>query len=225
MVDLGGALMRLLLALTLLLIAAPAANAYELDAADKRVPLPTHDWRYLQQQCEDYSIEEYGPIGCAYYVEWDDDRGHGRDAEVHLPKGMGASGYWHETGHLFDFTVLTDAHRAEFKRILGIPASTEWWTEIPEDTVALHHSYNPPGELFADAYSLCALRATGRSKLVGASIIPLLGRYANRVDWPNVEIRGGSYDYVARWGQHQRVCQMIGNAAGMHYNRKTGTYR
>lgn len=203
----------LFVALAILAFAAPA-NAYELDKADQRVPLPTRDWRFLQQQCDDYPLARFGTVGCAYFVEWQD----GFDAEVQLPHGMGAAGYWHETGHIFDFTVLTPSQRAEFLRIMRIPAGTEWFA----GTVDASHleRYHPPGELFADAYSLCALRATGRP-LAGATEVEIT-RTGRRLV---LAVQGDSYPYVASWRRHQRVCQLIGNAANRHFNWKTGAYR
>jgi hypothetical protein len=51
----------------------------------------------------------------------------------------------HELGHVYDLTVLGEADRRAFLRIMGLPASRSWWK-----------GQTPPAEWFAEGYSWCA---------------------------------------------------------------------
>jgi hypothetical protein len=85
-----------------------------------------------------------------------------RDLLVSPDRG-GRFGLYHELGHLFDATLLTDADRAAFMRIwhVTIPAGESvwnaWWSgEDHADPL----SWGPPGEWFAEGYRLCATYGT-----------------------------------------------------------------
>lgn len=56
----------------------------------------------------------------------------------------GSPTLYHELGHIFDYTVMTDAARAEFGRIV-------------HDTRPWRSAKNSPHEKFAQAYEACAM--------------------------------------------------------------------
>jgi hypothetical protein len=94
---------------------------------------------------------------------------------------------WHETGHVFDDEVLTDADRVEFTRLLGFTPGS--WLRGYEDlngaAVTFMAGVRSPSEHFADAYAACALH---------------LNPDTNWVD---------GYGYHPSVRQHRRVCRAM----------------
>lgn len=119
-----------LLALVLLGLTAPAANAERArvgEATTARVGLPrvlpTPAAPVVRAPCPD------GGGACFY------------DGTVFVPYGAGRFAYWHEMGHAFDAETLTPADRAYLQRLMRAP--TDWWPHA--------------GEWFADYYAICRL--------------------------------------------------------------------
>lgn len=56
---------------------------------------------------------------------------------------------WHELGHQFDYSVLSEAHRDKFRALIR---DTRPWRSPP----------NSPHEQFAEAYRWCALNPAAR---------------------------------------------------------------
>lgn len=81
--------------------------------------------------------------------------------EMYLPRpGHGGWTYWdervlflHELGHVYDFRHLSRAERNLFRATAGTPFA--WWSKKTEV---------PPGEIFAEQYSACALGMTLRER-------------------------------------------------------------
>lgn len=64
-----------------------------------------------------------------------------------------AESEWHELGHVFDASEMTDADRAAFMTIWGLPGgSAAWWTHFPVGETG----WADAGEWFAEGYRLCA---------------------------------------------------------------------
>jgi hypothetical protein len=104
-------------------------------------------------------------------------------------------GFLHEIGHIFDATLMTDVDRIRFRAIMH-DTNPDWWGQYPDVS-----DYDNPGERFADAYSLCALRR----RLVADSL-------DNDLRWhgPN---DGSGYDYFPTEFQHRKVCKLIQSAS------------
>ena len=79
--------------------------------------------------------------------------------------------FYHELGHLFDFRVLNDRDRRQFRRLMGQQGRRWAWS-----------GRNPPAELFAEAYSWCArfgeIRSIGRFATYGYDPSPRQHRAA-----------------------------------------------
>ena len=123
--------------------ALPARYAAWLAAAD--TPLPRGEIAVYLQECPS------GPrwaAGCAFV-----DRGRiylGREARFE-------DRFFHELGHMYDASTLSDALRERFAALIG--RAGEWgWTAT---------SVNPPIEQFAEAYSMCARHRTIRAVAYG----------------------------------------------------------
>jgi hypothetical protein len=61
--------------------------------------------------------------------------------------------FFHELGHVFDATAMTDPLRARFQ-VLVVRRGGPWNAAAPSD---------PPQEKFAEAYSMCARHRTARA--------------------------------------------------------------
>ena len=85
---------------------------------------------------------------------------------------------YHELGHLFDFRLMSRGERRIYKRLVG-QRGRAWFGGV-----------NPPGEQFAEAYSLCASRRR-------------LARTAH-----------GHYGFRTSPRRHRAVCSLIRRAAG-----------
>jgi hypothetical protein len=158
-------------------------------------PLPVPPERAMfEDACPDYAGTPLAESACA---------GH---AELWVPKGAGPAVYWHEVGHLFDFQVLTDAHRREFQRLTR--DWRDWWLDLDKLPEGYGNGYNPPGERFADAYATCLMQATGRR---GYAVV----WYGPRGHARGIAPSGYGYDVPYR--RHRRVCQLIWNAAGLPF--------
>lgn len=92
----------------------------------------------------------------------------------------------HELGHVFDYTVMSDAHRAGFLKIM-------------RDRRPWRSDSKSPHEQFAVAYDLCA-RGGNRTWR----------------RWRSMTANGAQfgYGYRATPPQHRRVCALIRRAAG-----------
>lgn len=172
------------------------AAAVPAQANDPRVPMPPHV-SVLRQACAGYDSSQVA--GCA-----------STETSIEIKPGSGPAVYWHEVGHLFDYQVLDDHYRDAFRMITH--DGRGWWGEdvlLADGT--LNPSYNPPGERFAGAYSMCAMQHTGRP-LYGADSVTYTRDGRKRPDavW-------GDYGYRASWRRHQRVCALIWHAGGRHY--------
>jgi hypothetical protein len=96
---------------------------------------------------------------------------------------------WHEIGHVFDYQALTDEQRAWFARELGFNPASSWLPE-PDD-----HESATAGEVFADAYAMCAMnRSPAGSRTRRGRIV---------VNWQS------GYGYMPTVRQHRRVCNAI----------------
>ena len=85
---------------------------------------------------------------------------------------------YHELGHMFDLRVLNNRERRDFRRIVG-RRGARWL-----------RTSRPPGEWFADGYSLCARHRTIRRRP-----------------------RRTPYGYRPSPRTHRRVCRLIRRAA------------
>lgn len=71
--------------------------------------------------------------------------------------------FFHELGHVFDRTNMTSALGAQFRQLLGIPESVNWWLPIRTVRWVVSDNYYiklPLGEMFAEEYAACSLGLT-----------------------------------------------------------------
>ena len=102
------------------------------------------------QPCPDYTAV----YSCAHF----------RDGDVYLDPALYQPRHpwrWmptlaHELGHVWDYQHMTDDSRRKFAALVREPGS-DWWAAGVTGLGDL-----PPAELFADAYSLCAMGARYR---------------------------------------------------------------
>lgn len=164
--------------------------------------MPTYDGTVLlTDDTSECDLDLSGVEGCARidplpWIVVDPARFGESAAEYRLDKRWVT---FHELGHIFDFTVMTDAEREEFERINRYPG--EW--EISPDPTAPFEG-EPPREMFADAYANCSIDhhpefAAARG---GARYFPSVSVYGNLSEsWVPV-----------RW-QYKRTCALISRAA------------
>jgi hypothetical protein len=93
--------------------------------------------------------------------------------------------FFHELGHRFDYTRLTDTRRLRFRSLAGIRATRPW-----------RGVANAPAEQFAEAYGMCGLDREPRSPLTPTQLS----------NWIN-----GAYGYSPTVRQHRRICRWLRN--------------
>ncbi len=126
--------------------------------------LPTPD---VEVSVEDRDCYEYGGSSCAW-----------RDSDtIYLSPEDGRKEFFHELGHFFDYTVLSDASRARFLRIMG---DDREWISPP----------NSPHEQFAVVYRYLALRGKRHARQAHLAYLtvvrdPLALRRLIRGAWAN----------------------------------------
>lgn len=152
-------------------------------AADShaQVPMPAGAFSVIRAQCPDNDHA----LGCAY------------EDEIYVRPGAGPFIYWHEVGHLYDWTVLTDSGRDQFMQL-----TRRWNTRSRQ-------GWDRAMEVFADAYAVCVMQESGRRQF-GVT-------YWDGHQLPQVGPVGSYGYFVPTWSRHRRVCQLIWNAGGVTY--------
>lgn len=130
--------------------------------------------------------------------------------------------FYHELGHAFDATMLTDSDRLAFMRLFPRRVRCDWCGSTQD-----RWGFNPPGdfitngpyvEWWAEAYRLCARYGNGWRPADGmAGDGVMYGYPEGRVNWPTWAPRHGPRvrAVVARLESKQaRVCALIRGAAG-----------
>ena len=167
---------RLIVTLGVLLgLALPASAPAAVEPWDAANKMPHVDPAHLvMEPATGFACGPVHAIGCT--------TGATGDLTIELYSGeLQRDVYYHEEGHVFDFTVMTDPMRAAFERIWGLEWG--WWQRFGSDG-------RSPGEWFAEGYRLCAK--------YGAFGRPAGDDYT-------------SYGYPAlqQWSKQQQVCALI----------------
>jgi hypothetical protein len=171
------------------LVAASPAGAYTVTRPDGAVrptvmrwlarslePLPREAGVVLNMKPDDVSGACYGNGACTA-PEW---------SAIYLDPREGGvrATFFHELGHRFDYTQLSDRNRVRFRELAGI-RPTRPWRGVP----------NAPAERFAEAYGLCSLGVEPRLPLTPTTL-------SNEIN--------GAYGYSPTVRQHRRICRWLG---------------
>jgi hypothetical protein len=150
----------------------PVATAW---AEASLEPLPHEAGIVLNTNRRDVAGACYGNSACTS-PEW---------PSIYLDPRYGSvrATFFHELGHRFDYTRLTDANRARFRELAHIRPKRPW-RGVP----------NAPAERFAEAYGLCSLGREPRLPLTPT-------RVSNRIN--------GAYGYSPTVRQHRRICHWL----------------
>jgi hypothetical protein len=104
--------------------------------------------------------------------------------------------FFHELGHVYDFTVLTPQGRDEFRRINGLTTS---WEESPDPPTVEGFGRQPPSEMFADAYAVCA--SVRR---------PWFAYFGNEGHTRFAGLEGFGLEWEPRHWQFVKTCELVG---------------
>ena len=170
------------------LVIAPPAGAYTVTRPNGNVrptvtrwvsrslePLPHEVGVVLNTNRTDVSDACYGNGACTS-PDWTAIYLDTRDGDVRAT-------FFHEFGHRFDYTRLTDGNRVRFRELAGIRPTRPW-----------RGVANAPAERFAEAYGMCALGAEPRFPLTPTTL-------SNQIN--------GAYGYSPTVRQHRRICRWL----------------
>lgn len=134
----------------LIVPSSPAGFLNDSDGPRQGVPLSTVPYTVINQPCPAYQW------GACYYSN---------TATIYLdPRARpNLKSFWHELGHHFDATVLTDTDRVDYLTLIG-KRDMRWELNRPDG--------EEPSEWFAEDYRACAL---GERNRIG------IGRYSHQL--------------------------------------------